>query len=153
MQKSKEYEKMSFNKAKKPLSVVKQKSSVADPKRIGNFKLSFQDLDTTQKFGSTFRDWQKCGLLSRAMETLQGYCCSPVIGSTKGDKFKIYGDYPPLDKTAFIYPKNVPEDAQWARIHVNGKSVIVGHVVNDTFYVVFLDKTHHFYLTKRQTGK
>ncbi len=144
---------MSFNKVKSPISAVKKKSSVKDPERMGNFKLSFQYLDTTQKFGSTFRDWQNGGLLSKAMETLQGYCCSPLRSSIDGDKFTIYGDYPPTDKTDFKYPPNVPEDAHWARIHVNGKSVIVGHVVNDTFYVVFLDKTHHFYLTKKQTGK
>ncbi|MBA7488955.1 MAG: hypothetical protein HG422_08025 [Prevotella sp.] len=144
---------MSFKKTKEPLFVVKQKSSVTDPERIGNFKLSFQYLDTTQKFGSTFRDWQKGGLLSKAMETLQGYCCSTLKSGIDGDKFTIYGNYPPADKTDFKYPPNVPEDAHWARIHVNGKSVIIGHVVNDTFYIVFLDKSHHFYLTKRRTGK
>ncbi len=49
----------------------------------------------------------------------------------------------------YEYPKNVPEDAHWARIHVNGPAVIVGHIVNDTFYVVFLDKTHKFWLTEK----
>jgi hypothetical protein len=49
----------------------------------------------------------------------------------------------------YEYPKNVPEDAHWARIHVNGPAVIIGHIVNDTFYVVFLDKTHKFWLTEK----
>ena len=144
---------MAIKKLSKTYPLIKPKPSVKDTSRTCNFKLSFQYLDTTQKFGSTFKDWQNDGLLSKAMETLQGYCCSPLRQSIDGDKFTIYEKYPSKDKTDFLYPQNVPEDAQWARIHVNGKSVIVGHVVNDTFYVVFLDKTHHFYLTKRQTGK
>ena len=144
---------MVFRKEKRPNHPVKQKASVKEQERTGNFKLSFQYLDTTQKFASTFRDWQKDGLLSKAMETLQGYCCSPLQSNIDGNKFTIYGDFPPKDRTDFTYPCGVPEDARWARIHINGKSVIIGHVIRDTFYVVFLDKTHHFYLTKRQTGK
>lgn len=134
---------------KKPVFSVKEKPSVNDIKRISNFKLSFQYLDTTQKYGSSFKDWQKAGLLSKALETLQGYCCSPLRGQVNGDKFTIYGAFPAPDLTMFEYPQNVPEDANWARIHITGPSVIVGHIVNDTFYVVFLDKTHKFWLTKK----
>lgn len=144
---------MVIKQKNKTYTPIKQKISVTDTDKSSNFKLSFQYLDTTQKFASTFKDWQKIGLLSKAMETLKGYCCSPLRKSIDGSKFSIYDKYPPKDKTDFLYPKNVPEDAHWARIHVNGKSVIIGHIVRDTFYVVFLDKTHHFYLTKKETGK
>jgi len=142
-------------KFKKPKIETKaiQKESVTDDGRNSNFKVSFQYLDTTQKFGSGFKDWQNCGLLSKAMEVLQGYCCSPLRSQIDGDKFSIYNDFPPKEKTMFTFPKNVPEDAHWARIHITGPAVIIGHIVNDTFYVVFLDKTHKFYLTKRATGK
>ena len=51
------------------------------------------------------------------------------------------------------YPQGVPEDAKWARIHILNRTVIIGHVVGDTFYVVFLDKTHKFYLTGRDVNK
>lgn len=144
---------MAIKNPPKTLSAIKQKPSVKDNERTSNFKLSFQYLDTTQKFGSSFKDWQRSGLLSKAMETLQGYCCSPLLQNIDGKKFTIYEKYPSKDKTDFLYPQNVPEDAHWARIHVNAKSVIIGHIVDDTFYVVFLDKTHHFWLTKRKTGK
>ena len=144
---------MAIKKASKTYSLIKLKPSVKDTDRASNFKLSFQYLDTTQKFGSTFKDWQSVGLLSKAMETLQGYCCSPLRQSIDGDKLTIYATYPSKAKTDFLYPQNVPEDAHSARIHINNKSVIIGHVVGETFYVVFLDKTHHFYLTKRKTGK
>lgn len=131
------------------LKEIEKPRSVNDVERIANFKLSFQDLDTTQKYGSGFLDWQRVGLLSFAMDTLRGFCCSPLRAQVDGDKFVIYNSFPPEGATMFKYPKNVPEDAHWARIHVNGPAVIVGHIVNDTFYVVFLDKTHKFWLTEK----
>lgn len=134
---------------KKPVLKIKEKPSVNDNERTSNFKLSFQYLDTTQKYGSSFKDWQQAGLLSKALETLQGYCCSPLLKQVDGDKFTIYGAFPAPDFTMFEYPQNVPEDANWARIHITGSCVVVGHIVNDTFYVVFLDKTHKFWLTKK----
>lgn len=134
-------------------SVLNSKRSVNDSALKSNFKISFQYLDTTQKFGSSFKDWQSCGLLSNMLDTLKGFCARPLLEQIDGDKFCIYGDFPSVDKTKFTYPQNVPEDANWARIHVNGPAVIVGHVVSDTFYIVFLDKTHKFFLTKRVTGK
>jgi hypothetical protein len=53
----------------------------------------------------------------------------------------------------FEYPAHIPEDAKWARIHVNGPAIIAGHVINNTFYLVFLDKTHKFYLTRKERGE
>ncbi|MBP5339843.1 MAG: hypothetical protein J6Z14_11195 [Prevotella sp.] len=131
------------------LKKIEKPRSVNDIERTANFKLSFQDLDTTQKFGSAFLDWQRAGLLSLAMETLRGFCCLPMRQQIDGDKFAIYDSFPPEGRTMYEYPKNVPEDAHWARIHVNGPAVIIGHIVNDTFYVVFLDKTHKFWLTEK----
>lgn len=142
-----------FKKEKKGLEFCKEKASVNDTDRTCNFKISFQYFDSTQKYGSSFKDWQNCGLLSYALETLQGMCCSTLKSQLGTEKFTCYNSFPPKDKTLFVFPNNVPEDACWARIHVNGKSVIIGHIVSDTFYVVFLDKTHKFWLTKRVTGK
>jgi len=112
-----------------------------------NFKVSFEHLDTSQKYGSSFRDWQKVGLLSTMMETLRGYCCSPLLEQKDGQKFAIYGDFP-SDSSLFEEPRHTPPDALWARIHINNKSIVAGHIVRSTFYVVFLDKTHKFYMTK-----
>lgn len=140
-------------KKQKVVAKAINKESVTDDSRTSNFKVSFQYLDTTQKYGSGFKDWQKEGLLSKAMEVLQGLCCSPLWSQINTDKFSVYGSFPPPDKTKFNYPQNVPEDALWGRIHVTGPAVIVGHIVRNTFYVVFLDKTHKFFLTKRVTGK
>lgn len=118
-----------------------------------NFKVSFQYLDTSQKYGSSFKDWQNEGLLSKMMETLQGYCCRPLREQFDDYKFKAYTGYPPPGCTMFKCPANISDDAHWARIHINNKSVVVGHYVGNTFYVVFLDKTHKFYLTKKERNE
>lgn len=139
---------------KKPTSIIKEtletKKSVRDTS--SNFKVSFQFLDTSQKFGSTYKDWQKLGLLSKLLDTFSGYCCKPLLEQVDGTKFTVYGNFPVKDKTMFDFPTHVPPDANWARIHVTGAAVVVGHIVSDTFYVVFLDKTHKFWLTKRITS-
>ena len=144
-----------FNKQKQPSFIAETlaKKRVVEDIHTHNFKVSFQYLDTTQKFGSGFKDWQKDGLLSKAMEVLQGYCCTPLMPQVDGTKFTIYGDFPSPEKTSFVKPPNIPEDANWARIHVTGVAIIAGHVLVDTFYVVFLDKRHKFYLTERARPK
>nr|DAP91935.1 MAG TPA: hypothetical protein [Caudoviricetes sp.] len=134
-------------------SALEYKKSVNDADLKSNFKISLQYLDTTQKYGSAFPDWQKCGLLSSMLDTLKGYCCKPLLEQVDGDKFSIYGNFPPAEKTKFEYPQNVPEDANWARIHITGSAVVAGHIVGDTFYIVFLDKTHKFWMTKKQRGE
>ena len=117
-----------------------------------NFTVSFEDFDDTQKSASGFKDWQSVGLLAYMLEVLKGYCCRPLVEQIDGNKFSLYGDFPPSDKTKFEYPVHVSPDARWGRIHINGKTIIAGHVINNTFYVVFLDKHHHFYIsTKKHT--
>ena len=135
------------------LNEIAKPRSVYDESRRSCFKISFRDFDASQKYASSFLDWQNCGWLSKAVETLQGYCNPPLLQQADGDKFAIYGSFPPSDKTMFDYPRGVPEDANWARIHILNKAVIIGHIVGDTFYVVFLDKTHKFWLTKQARGE
>lgn len=147
-----------FQKSKKASIITKSLEekkaiSIKNTEIKGNFKISLSHLDKEQKFGSGYADWQKAGLLSKFFETFQGYCCRPLLSQVDGDKFTIYGDFPKKDYTEFKYPEHVPEDANWARIHINGVSVVAGHIVEDTFYVVFLDKTHSFYLTKKRRGE
>ncbi|TXD48138.1 hypothetical protein [Polaribacter sp. IC063] len=112
-----------------------------------NLKFSFEDFCSKQKYSSSFSDWQKIGLLSKAMETMHGYCNSPI--KYDGTKCSLYNDFPSKYDTLFDYPEHVTPDASWVRIHVNGPAVIVGHIIQNTFFVVFLDKTHKFYLTKK----
>ena len=108
-----------------------------------NFVISFEYLDRNQ--GQDFEDWNKEGLLVNMLNTLRDYCMKP-LQENKGDKFKVYGAFPP--KSKFKHPKHVPKDADWASLHINGKACLAGHVYENIFYVVFLDKKHEFWITK-----
>jgi hypothetical protein len=144
---------LNFKKTKKENfldnALSNKKQGIQKPKSE-NFTISFEDFDDTQKSGSGFKDWQSVGLLSTMLEVLRGYCCSPLIPQLDGQKFVIYGDFPAPEKTKFTRPKHVSPDAEWGRIHINNTTVIAGHVINNTFYVVFLDKHHHFYISKKK---
>lgn len=147
---------MTFKKRKPASTEIVQSLSTKrtnlDTGLSENFKISFVHMDTRQKCASTFRDWQNDKLLSHAMDVLASYCKRPLLEQLS-DKFTLYGSFPEPDFTRFKCPTFIPEDAKWARIHVNGKSIIAGHIINETFYVVFLDKHHHFYLTKKEREK
>jgi len=137
----------------KTREIFRKAESRGDIPMKETFKVSFQDLDCSQRYGSSFRDWQKIGLLSKSLEVLQGYCCRPLVEQVDGAKFTIYGDFPQASNTRFDMPKGISEDARWGRIHITGVAVLAGHIVGNTFYVVFLDKTHQFFLTKRNRPK
>ncbi len=113
-----------------------------------NFLLSFKHLDKSQ--GQSFSDWQHTGMLAEAIETLSNYCHLPLDSQVDRKKFTIYGSFPPKGKTTFTHPKHVPEDAKWARIHINGTHILAGHVFQNVFYLVFLDQEHEFYISEKK---
>ena len=105
-----------FNKTK-PKSIITQMLDNKKTKsntHFGNFKVSFQYVDTSQKYASSFKDWQKDGLLSKTLELLQGYCCRPLEEQIDGTKFTKYGNFPgPADIQIEL---NTPT----ARFHARG---------------------------------
>lgn len=113
-------------------------------KTYNNFVVSFQYLDRNQ--GQTFEEWEEEGLLVNLLNTLRDYCMK-TMQENKGDKFKVYGDFP--KKSKFKHPKHVPEDAHWASLHISGKVCLGGHVYENIFYVVFLDKDHEFWISNK----
>ena len=125
-------------------TLEKRKSS-KDLEKDGNFLVSFKHLDKEQ--GDSLYTWEQQNMLAHSIDVLSGYCQSP-LNAQLGEKFTIYGDFPPSDKTKFFHPKHVPEDAQWARIHVDGTQILAGHVAGGVFYVVFLDPDQSFYLSQ-----
>lgn len=122
----------------------KKKKSI-DLKSDGFFLISLRHLDPNQ--GQSFKDWENLQILADAIDVLKNYCGDKLISQCDGDKFTIYGDFPPEDKTEFKHPTYVPEDAEWARIHVTGEHVLVGHVVENIFFLVFLDYHHKFWIS------
>lgn len=132
---------LAFGISKNPLAEYDEQELLSNM-----FLLSFKDLDRSQ--GQTLEEWEREGILARAMDVLRNYCCAPLLSQCNTDKFTNYGKFPPSKDTEFTHPKHVPDDAEWARIHVTGRQCIAGHVLRNVFYVVFLDKDHGFYISK-----
>lgn len=75
--------------------------------------------------------------------------------------FKLYGSFPP--KSNFSEPKYVPLDVSWGRFRLASRIRLIGFTIPDeiakqphssgfsmdsnTFYVVFYDENHQFYLS------
>jgi hypothetical protein len=101
---------------------------------------SFRDFDQTQ--GQTFAEWQNLGLLDTMMDKLKEYSRKTVSEAQKA-AFTVYDRFPP--KSEFKPPRFIPENVKWASLHIQGKECIAGHLADNIFYVVFLDKEHKFW--------
>lgn len=110
-----------------------------------NFRVSFEYLDKSQ--GQTFKDWEQEGLLSKMNDTLASYCKEP-IHAKHGKKFKEYGEFP--SKSGFAHPQHVAQDVNWSALHITGKAVLGGFISGNTFFVVFLDKEHRFWICEKK---
>ena len=86
-------------------------------------------------------------MLGEALKTLCAYS-TMTLAEAQRNRFTIYNDFPPANKTDFVHPKHVPPDAQWASMHINGPVCLAGHIVGTIFYIVFLDPKHRFWITK-----
>ena len=109
------------------------------------FAVSFEYLDRNQ--GQTFEDWEKENLLVNMLNTLRDYC-QKTMQENKGKNFKEYGCFP--IKSDFKHPDHVPKDVNWASLHLTGKQCLAGHVCDNIFYVVFLDKDHRFWISEKK---
>ncbi|AZQ44101.1 hypothetical protein [Nonlabens ponticola] len=128
-------------------SIIKQtlekKKSNKDLDSDSFMLLSLRHLDKEQ--GHNLYEWEANAMLAHSIEVLSGYCNDTLLNQTDGQKFTIYGDFPPDEKTEYYPPEQIPEDANWARLHITGKQCVIGHIVKNVFYVVFLDGEHKFW--------
>jgi hypothetical protein len=134
--------KISKDKGKKSLL-----TGIAVPTRddLKNDKhIVFSFLHFCKDQGSSVKDWENEKKLSEAFEMLAHYSKKRIDNTDK--TYTTYGDFPP--NSGFTHPSYIPEDACWARIHVNGKHIIGGHIVENVFYIVFFDSNHKFWITK-----
>lgn len=109
---------------------------------------SFKDFDLTQ--GQSFSDWEKEELLSIMCDKLKSISELNMLEAIQQKIIKRYGNFPPI--TDFIHPKHVAEDVTWAVItSLKGqKGRIAGHIIDNVFYIVFLDKEHRFWVTEKK---
>ena len=133
-------------------------------------KFNFSYMDFTQPAGQRFEDWSKeklVQLLNKlhlySKESLK-YWTKARIGGRDNTVLEIYSKFPV--NSDFHHPKHVPHQALWGRFRLEGRVRLVGFVIPpeyhqrkhqktsmifdcNTFYVVFLDQNHRFYITKR----
>lgn len=117
-----------------------------EPKLVFNFK----DFDATQKVGQSFENWQEDETLAVLLERFRQLSQKTLLEAQADETVKIYGKFP--RNSDFVYPKYIAPDVQWAVIKkITGqKTRVVGYVIDNVFYVVFLDKNHKFWPTKKQ---
>lgn len=130
-------------------------------------KFNFAYMDFNQKAGQSFGAWTK-PQICKLLDKLQNYSGEPLqywanqrVGGGGNKVFVIYDKFP--IKSDFVHPKNVPSEARWARFRLEGAVRLVGFLApeklhdtkckntqvrfdTNTFYVVFLDGNHRFYL-------
>jgi len=121
---------------------LEKKKSIASIDADETFHVNFGQLDQTQ--GNTLDGWDGTHNLAHAIEVLCGYCKRPLIGQFS-KKFTNYGDFPEKARKNYFPPIHVPEDANWARIHVTGSQCIIGHFIRNIFFIVFLSDDHDFW--------
>lgn len=131
-------------------------------------KFNFGYMDFTQTAGQKFSEWDHTKL-SKLLDKLHHfskeslrYWQAQSVGSKTNNILEIYGTFPTNSK--FKHPKHVPHQAHWARFRIGSRDRLIGFVIPsrykdkchiktginfdcNTFYVVFLDDNHDFYIT------
>lgn len=110
--------------------------------------LSFKDIDRNQ--GQSFDNWEHESLLALAINKLREVCQLTVGQATSQQIIKPYTKvgFPP--ESGFTHPKHVLPDVTWCSMHIQGKECVIGYFDENIFYVVFLDKDHEFWKTKKK---
>jgi len=108
----------------------------------------FSNIDRSQ--GQKFVDWEEFKLLSKALERIAGLSSMTLEQAVTEQIIKIYGKGMP-PKSGFTFPKHIPEDIEWASIRIQGQERIIGFIEKGyIFQVVFMDKEHQFYPSKKK---
>ena len=110
--------------------------------------LSFKNFDINQ--GQSFTDWQTDELLALAIDKLRALCEYTIAQATNNGLLKIYTKVPFPPESAFVHPKHIPQDIDWSSMHIGNKPCVIGYFEDNIFHIVFLDKDHEFWITKKK---
>lgn len=110
--------------------------------------LSFKDFDRNQ--GQDFIEWEKEQLLALAVNKLREVCQLTIGEAIAQRIIKPYTkiEFPP--DSGFIHPKHILPDVTWCSMHIQGKECVIGYLEDNIFQIVFLDKDHEFWKTKKK---
>jgi hypothetical protein len=115
--------------------------------------ISFKDYDGTQprKQPQDFQDWQKEGILVEFLEKLPSLCDMTIEEAKKLEMITPYGPFP--SNSDYKLPKkHIGKDLHWAVLKkITGqKARVAGHIIDNVFYIVFLDKNHKFWPVEKK---
>ena len=113
--------------------------------------------------GQDFREWEHKQLYE-LFDKLKEYSKFSLSHWKSEKTFIEYGKFP--FNTDFLKPRSIPHQASWSRFRIEGDSRLIGFILPDeykdeeqhksgfrfdtnTFYVVFLDEKHRFYITSK----
>lgn len=138
----------------------------SDIKDRCKFNLSF--FDDSQQYASSFASLRP-DVLTDIVNKIKAYTRNDLNywrnQRTGGHGLKILADYETFPKKSnFTHPKFVPHDVSWCRFRMENLSRLIGFTVPgsqidrtnktfpdydlNTFYLVFIDLDHNFYLTE-----
>ena len=99
--------------------------------------------------GQTIEEWNELGILGQLILRLKylGQYSTLTVRQNKWINEYHKVEFP--SKSKFTEPKHVI-NVTWAVLHIKPKSkeVVVGYIEGDVFYIIFLDKEHHFWPSK-----
>ncbi|OCH57632.1 hypothetical protein A6D98_18980 [Aliivibrio fischeri] len=116
---------------------------------------SFKDLDQTQPNGKceTLTLWQEKGLLPLLFRRLTEISqLTRDEACNKQNQIKIYpGGFPDDKKTDFVVPPHLDKNLAWGVIEgLGGLPRVAGYLSENTFYIVFLDSRHRFWISEKK---
>lgn len=111
---------------------------------------SFKDFDAQCPPGQDFKQWEQDGLLSDLFIKLVDLSSKNRIEAEQQKVIELYGDWP-QKHTKFKQPNHVQGNVNWGTIQNIGgqKHRVAGYMIENVFYIVFLDKEHQFYLSQK----
>ena len=138
-------------KERKKVAAYKRELKDLEPKRGKKdplIVLSLKNFDINQ--GQSFHEWQAEELLSVAMNKLRSLCEYTIAQATNAGMLKIYTKVPFPPESGFQHPKHIPPDVDWCSMHIGNKLCVIGYFEDNIFHIVFLDKDHEFWITKKK---
>lgn len=144
--KKKTNERLGSNKLKAKSSASQRIAGTRTERTVGESEplitISFKDYDNSQ--GQTFEQWQTDGLLAKLMTKLVEICQKNRTTASQQKILDIYGDFP--NDSKFKIPPYIETEVKWGTIrNIGGQKIrVAGYMIDNVFYVVFLDREHKF---------
>lgn len=127
-----------------------ERLSADDTQKIA-FSLKYFDPSQPKKDKQTYDSWQKNKRLSVLMARIEDICNCSINDAIQQDLLKKYPSFPPPEKTEFKCPPKFKDKPWFVIKRIAGqKARVAGVMVGNIFYIVFFDKNHQFWISKKK---